>query len=61
MFSIKNLAYICGYVHACMFMNMLTLHNYAYVKPNLSASVIHMVPQITNWLFLPCTVFICID
>ena len=62
MFSIKKnpcILYVgmcmpaCSCIYVCL--------RVAYVKPNLSAYAIHMVPHIANWLFQPCTIFIRIN
>ena len=48
---------VCMPVCSCICLRVA----YAYVKSNLSAYAIHMVPHIINWLFRPCTVFIRIN
>ena len=59
MFSIikKNLRMFLG-VCMSVFLCVCLRVAYAYVKPNLSAYAIHMVPHIINWLFRSSTVFI---
>ena len=53
------------HVVTCMYMPLYSCVcsrvAYAYVKPNLSAYAIHMVPHLRNWLFRPYTVFIHIN
>ena len=50
----------CMYVGFCMPVCSCVCSRvaYVYVKPNLSAYAIHMVPHIRNWLIRSCTIFI---